>query len=84
MRIPLKRCNVSDPCEHRAQSGRHPRVAQAGPSSNGTPGMGPGENVYAIPLDLSAELLWEPMENWSAQDAGTACLVSMVMDYELT
>ena len=54
MRMPLRRCNVSDPCQHRSQSGKHPRVAQSGPSSNGTPGMGDGESVYATPLDLSA------------------------------
>ena len=27
----------------------------------------------ACPLDLTAELLWQPMHNWSAQDVGTAC-----------
>ena len=58
-------------------------MAQSGPSSNGTQGMGKGENVYATPLDLSAELLWEPMQDWTAQDAGTACLISMVLDYDL-
>ena len=51
-------------------------------SKDGTPGMGSGENVYAIPLDLTAELLWQPLQNWSAQDVGTARLLVAVLDYE--
>jgi len=58
-------------------------VAQAGPSKNGTPGMGSCENVYAIPINLTKELLWQPLQNWDAQDIGTACLIVSVLDYSL-
>ena len=53
MRAPLRNCSKADPCGHVQLSGKHPVVAQAGPSKNGTPCMGSGENFYAIPLDLT-------------------------------
>ena len=80
---PLRKCGKADPCKHVQATGKHPIYAQGGPSKDGTPGMGSGENVYAIPLDLTRELLWQPLQGWSAQDAGTACLVVSVLDYSL-
>ena len=38
----------------------------------GPPGIGSGENVYAIRLELTKELLWQPLKGWNAQDTGTA------------
>ena len=63
MRAPLPNCNKADPCDHVQLSGKHPVVAQAGPSKNGTPGMGSGENGYAIPINLTQELLWQPLQD---------------------
>ena len=61
--------------------GKHPVVAQSGLSKNGNPGMRSGENVYAILLELTKELLCQPLQGWNAHDPGTACLLAFVLDY---
>jgi hypothetical protein len=78
-RVPLRRCRKDDPCGQVRAYGKHPVVAQAGASKDGAPGMSSGDN---IPLDLTTELLWQPMQSWSAQDAGSTCLVMAVLAYE--
>ena len=81
-RVPLRQCRKDDPCGQVQAYGKHPVVAQASASKDGAPGMSSGENVYAIPLDLTTELLWQPVQSWSAQDAGTARFVMAVLDHE--
>eukprot|EP00976_Prorocentrum_cordatum_P105265 1194210-Prorocentrum_minimum.AAC.2 len=43
-------CTIDTPCRQRAEEGRHPCTAQAGPSG-GVPGSGIGKRVYAVPSE---------------------------------
>ena len=61
-----------NPCMAKARLGRHPVSAQSGPSKNGTPGSGTGEEVYPIPVHLVHQLFSPVYKSWIA-DAGKLC-----------
>jgi hypothetical protein len=82
LRRPLRLCSKADPCPNRAEAGRHPVTAQSGPSRGGTPGSGSGEHVYPVPLELTTELLYEPMQGWAPRETRSACLITAILDYD--
>ena len=70
---PLKVCTTINPCMAKARLGRHPVSAQAGPSKNGTPGSGSGEEVYPIPVHLVHQLFSPVYKTYWMADAGRQC-----------
>jgi hypothetical protein len=69
---PLQVCSVRNPCMAKARYGKHPVSAQSGPSRNGTPGSGSGEEVYPIPVQLVNALFSPAYEDW-LKDADMQC-----------
>ena len=35
------------------------------------------------PINLTKELIWQPLQEWNAQHAGDVCLLASVLDYSL-
>ncbi len=58
----LRACTSQTPCNAKNTLGRHLVSAQSGPTSNGTPGSGTGENVYPIPSRLVKQLFRRAIE----------------------
>ena len=66
---PLQVCTNQNPCKTKTRLGKHPVSAQAGPSKDGTPGSGTGENVYPIPVHLVHTLFGPVYVDWNTEDS---------------
>jgi hypothetical protein len=77
---PLQVCTTRNPCQAKARLGKHPVSAQSGPSRNGTPGSGSGEEVYPIPVQLVHTLFGPVFREWKGGSG--ACVPEWRLDME--